>query len=176
VQDPEQIQQLLQSVGVLQSGEGLEGETLQMMTDGSGQMVLVHGDNNEQQLIDASLLNSEGQLIIQQGQDGEEGAHVISEDGTRIPVSVSYTEDGQPIVQVQQQVLEAAQQAAASASGSADDKEAAAASAGEEVQVSEASSATASTTVVATSTASSSGGASGGSFFALEEFTETKAD
>lgn len=176
VQDPEQIQQLLQSVGVLQSGEGLEGETLQMMTDGSGQMVLVHGDNNEQQLIDASLLNSDGQLIIQQGQDGEEGAHVISEDGTRIPVSVSYTEDGQPIVQVQQQVLEAAQQAAASASGSADDKEAAAASVGEEVQVSEASSATASTTVVATSTASSSGGASGGSFFALEEFTETKAD
>ncbi|XP_017081117.2 uncharacterized protein LOC108114576 [Drosophila eugracilis] len=176
VQDPEQIQQLLQSVGVLQSGEGLEGETLQMMTDGSGQMVLVHGDNNEQQLIDASLLNSEGQLIIQQGQDGEEGAHVISEDGTRIPVSVSYTEDGQPIVQVQQQVLEAAQQAAASASGSADEKEVSAASAGEEVQVSEASSATASTTVVATSTASSSGGASGGSFFALEEFTETKAD
>ncbi|XP_017122165.1 mucin-22 isoform X1 [Drosophila elegans] len=175
VQDPEQIQQLLQSVGVLQS-EGMEGETLQMMTDGSGQMVLVHGDNNEQQLIDASLLNSEGQLIIQQGQDGEEGAHVISEDGTRIPVSVSYTEDGQPIVQVQQQVLEAAQQAAASAAGSADDKEAAAASAGEEVQVSEASSATASTTAVATSTASSSGGASGGSFFALEEFTETKAD
>ncbi|EDW99680.1 uncharacterized protein Dyak_GE23052 [Drosophila yakuba] len=175
VQDPEQIQQLLQSVGVLQSGEGLEGETLQMMTDGSGQMVLVHGDNNEQQLIDASLLNSEGQLIIQQGQDGEEGAHVISEDGTRIPVSVSYTEDGQPIVQVQQQVLEAAQQAV-SASESADDKEAVAATAGEEVQVSEASSATASTTVVATSTASSTGGPSGGSFFALEEFTETKAD
>ncbi|KAH8286537.1 hypothetical protein KR054_011056 [Drosophila jambulina] len=176
VQDPEQIQQLLQSVGVLQSGEGLEGETLQMMTDGSGQMVLVHGDNNEQQLIDASLLNSEGQLIIQQGQDGEEGAHVISEDGTRIPVSVSYTEDGQPIVQVQQQVLEAAQQAAAAAAGSADEKESAAAPAGEEVQVSEASSATASTTVVATSTASSSGGASGGSYFALEEFAETKAD
>lgn len=180
VQDPEQIQQLLQSVGVLQSGDGLEGETLQMMTDGSGQMVLVHGDNNEQQLIDASLLNSEGQLIIQQGQDGEEGAHVISEDGTRIPVSVSYTEDGQPIVQVQQQVLEAAQQAAAAAaasgSGSADEKDSPATPAGEEVQVSEASSATASNTVVATSTASSSGGASGGSFFALEEFTETKAD
>lgn len=176
VQDPEQIQQLLQSVGVLQSGEGLEGETLQMMTDGSGQMVLVHGDNNEQQLIDASLLNAEGQLIIQQGQDGEEGAHVISEDGTRIPVSVSYTEDGQPIVQVQQQVLEAAQAAAASGAASADEKEAVAAPAGEEVQVSEASSATASTTVVATSTASSSGGATGGSFFALEEFTEAKTD
>ncbi|XP_061393409.1 mucin-22 [Musca vetustissima] len=108
VQDPEQIQQLLQSVGVLQSGEGLDGETLQMMTDGNGQMVLVQGENNETQLIDASLLNSEGQLVIQQSQDGEGGAHVIGEDGTRIPVSVSYTEDGQPIVQVQQQVLEAA--------------------------------------------------------------------
>ncbi|EDW33211.1 GL24674 [Drosophila persimilis] len=171
VQDPEQIQQLLQSVGVLQSGEGLEGETLQMMNDGSGQMVLVHGDNNEQQLIDASLLNSEGQLIIQQGQDGEEGAHVISEDGTRIPVSVSYTEDGQPIVHVQQQVLEAAQQGAGG--DSPDHKEAADTSAGEEVQVSEATS-VASTTVVATSTASGTGGASGGSFFGLEEFSEAK--
>ncbi|KAH8295856.1 hypothetical protein KR018_012503 [Drosophila ironensis] len=180
VQDPEQIQQLLQSVGVLQSGDGLEGETLQMMTDGSGQMVLVHGDNNEQQLIDASLLNAEGQLIIQQGQDGEEGAHVISEDGTRIPVSVSYTEDGQPIVQVQQQVLEAAQAAAAaSGAASAEEKEAAVAvAAGEEVQVSEASSgaAASTTTVVATSTAGSSGGATGGNFFALEEFAEAKTD
>ena len=111
VQDPEQIQQLLQSVGVLQSGEGLDGETLQMMTDANGQMVLVQGDNNETQLIDASLLNADGQLVIQQGADGElgEGAHVIGEDGTRIPVSVSYTADGQPIVQVQQQVLESAE-------------------------------------------------------------------
>ncbi|KAM8709305.1 hypothetical protein ACLKA7_016158 [Drosophila subpalustris] len=171
VQDPEQIQQLLQSVGVLQSGEGLEGETLQMMTDGSGQMVLVHGDNNEQQLIDASLLNSEGQIIIQQGQDGEEGPHVISEDGTRIPVSVSYTEDGQPIVQVQQQVLEAAQ-------ASAEEKEAAAQAeeAGEAAQTSEAVTATtAAATAVTTSTASSSSGGTAG-FFALEEFAETKAN
>ncbi|KAM7357736.1 putzig isoform 1-T7 [Cochliomyia hominivorax] len=106
VQDPEHIQQLLQSVGVLQSGEGLDGETLQMMTDANGQMVLVQGENNEAQLIDASLLNADGHLVIQQSQDGEGGAHVIGEDGTRIPVSVSYTEDGQPIVQVQQ-VLEA---------------------------------------------------------------------
>lgn len=170
VQDPEQIQQLLQSVGVLQSGEGLEGETLQMMTDGSGQMVLVHGDNNEQQLIDASLLNSEGQIIIQQGQDGEEGPHVISEDGTRIPVSVSYTEDGQPIVQVQQQVLEAAQ-------ASAEEKEAAAQAeeAGEGTQTSEAVTVTTAATSVTTSTASSSSGGTAG-FFALEEFAETKAD
>lgn len=173
VQDPEQIQQLLQSVGVLQSGEGLEGETLQMMTDGSGQMVLVHGDNNEQQLIDASLLNSEGQIIIQQGQDGEEGPHVISEDGTRIPVSVSYTEDGQPIVQVQQQVLEAAQAA------SAEEKEAAATAAeeaGETIQTSEAAAVTTvGATAVTTSTASSSSGGTAG-FFALEEFAETKTD
>lgn len=109
VQDPEQIQQLLQSAGLLQSGDGIDGETLQMMTDGNGQMVLVQGDNNETQLIDASLLNADGQLVIQQGHDGElgEGAHVIGEDGTRIPVSVSYTADGQPIVRVQQQMLEA---------------------------------------------------------------------
>ncbi|XP_030372575.1 uncharacterized protein LOC115622690 [Scaptodrosophila lebanonensis] len=168
VQDPEQIQQLLQSVGVLQSGEGLEGETLQMMTDASGQMVLVHGDNNEQQLIDASLINADGQLIIQQGQDGEEGPHVISEDGTRIPVSVSYTEDGQPIVQVQQQVLEAATAAA----GSAEEKDEAAdvaAAAGEEAQATEDG------VTVATSTASSSGTAAS-NFFALEEFTEAKTD
>ncbi|XP_011196042.2 uncharacterized protein LOC105221078 [Zeugodacus cucurbitae] len=109
VQDPEQIQQLLQSAGLLQSGDGIDGETLQMMTDGNGQMVLVQGENNETQLIDASLLNADGQLVIQQGHDGElgEGAHVIGEDGTRIPVSVSYTADGQPIVRVQQQMLEA---------------------------------------------------------------------
>lgn len=108
VQDPEQIQQLLQSAGLLQSGDGIDGETLQMMTDGNGQMVLVQGENNETQLIDASLLNADGQLVIQQGHDGElgEGAHVIGEDGTRIPVSVSYTADGQPIVRVQQQMLE----------------------------------------------------------------------
>ncbi|XP_067643814.1 autotransporter adhesin BpaC [Eurosta solidaginis] len=108
VQDPEQIQQLLQSAGLLQSGDGLDGETLQMMTDANGQMVLVQGENNETQLIDASLLNADGQLVIQQGHDGDlgEGAHVIGEDGTRIPVSVSYTADGQPIVRVQQQMLE----------------------------------------------------------------------
>ncbi|ALC44195.1 pzg [Drosophila busckii] len=172
VQDPEQIQQLLQSVGVLQSGEGLEGETLQMMTDGNGQMVLVHGDNNEQQLIDASLLNSEGQLIIQQGQDGEEGPHVISEDGTRIPVSVSYTEDGQPIVQVQQQVLEQAQ----SNEEEKEDSAAAGEEAAEATQTSEAETATTTAAAsVATTTATSSAGSSA-SFYALEEFAETKTD
>uniref|UniRef100_A0A1B0GF87 Uncharacterized protein n=1 Tax=Glossina morsitans morsitans TaxID=37546 RepID=A0A1B0GF87_GLOMM len=95
VQDPDQIQQLLQTAGLFQ-----------MMADANGQMVLVQGDSNETQLMDASLLNADGQLVIQQSQDLEGSTHVISEDGTRIPVSVSYTEDGQPIVQLQQHILE----------------------------------------------------------------------
>uniref|UniRef100_A0A1A9Z3J3 C2H2-type domain-containing protein n=1 Tax=Glossina pallidipes TaxID=7398 RepID=A0A1A9Z3J3_GLOPL len=157
VQDPEQIQQLLQSVGVLQPGDGLDGETLQMMTDANGQMVLVQGENNETQLIDASLLNAEGQLVIQQSQDGEGGAHVIGEDGTRIPVSVSYTEDGQPIVQVQHQVLEAA---AAADGGLEKDGS----GAEENAQTDEAGQ-----HVIATTTAS---GTSSGGFFALEELIQ----
>ncbi|KAL9897278.1 uncharacterized protein ACN2A1_007331 isoform 1-T3 [Glossina fuscipes fuscipes] len=88
VQDPDQIQQLLQTAGLFQ-----------MMADANGEMVFVQGDSNETQLMD-------GQLMIQQSQDLEGSAHVISEDGTRVPVSVSYTEDGQPIVQLQQQILE----------------------------------------------------------------------
>lgn len=101
--DSEQIQQLLQSVGVLQTSDGLDGETLQMIGD-NNQMVIVQQGDNEPQLIDASLLNADGHIVIQQGQDGElgEGAHVIGEGGVRIPVSVSYTADGQPIVQVTQ--------------------------------------------------------------------------
>lgn len=154
VQDPEQIQQLLQSVGVLQGGEGLDGETLQMMTDANGQMVLVQGDNNETQLIDASLLNADGQLVIQQGQDGElgEGAHVIGEDGTRIPVSVSYTADGQPIVQVQQQVLETAE--------------------GQQLLSLDKDG----TQGTATSESSQGGTSSGGGFFALEDLMQQSAD
>lgn len=166
VEDPEQIQQLLQSVGVLQSGDGLDGETLQMMTDGNGQMVLVQGENNETQLIDASLLNAEGQLVIQQGQDGElgEGAHVIGEDGTRIPVSVSYTEDGQPIVQVQQ-VMEAP----ASAEGEEKEAEHTEGTVGEEAAATEASTeAVQAETSENTTTAS----ATGGGFFALEDLMQ----
>ncbi|XP_037930118.1 uncharacterized protein LOC119664742 [Teleopsis dalmanni] len=152
VQDPEQIQQLLQSVGVLHSGDGLDGETIQMMTDGNGQMVLVQGENNETQLIDASLLNAGGQLVLH-GQDGElgEGAHVIGEDGRRIPVSVSYTADGQPIVQVQQEVLEGGE-------GVVLEKDASA-TAGEDAQVSD-----------------SGTGAAGGGFFALEDLMQQSSD
>uniref|UniRef100_A0A1A9VU08 C2H2-type domain-containing protein n=1 Tax=Glossina austeni TaxID=7395 RepID=A0A1A9VU08_GLOAU len=94
-QDADQIQQLLQTAGLFQ-----------MMADANGQMVLVQGDSNETKLMDASLVNADGQLVIQQSQDLEGSTHVISEDGTRIPVSVSYTEDGQPLVQLQQQILE----------------------------------------------------------------------
>ncbi|XP_037898928.1 uncharacterized protein LOC119643625 [Glossina fuscipes] len=95
VQDPDQIQQLLQTAGLFQ-----------MMADANGEMVFVQGDSNETQLMDASLLNADGQLMIQQSQDLEGSAHVISEDSTRAPVSISYTEDCQPIVQLQQQILE----------------------------------------------------------------------
>uniref|UniRef100_A0A1A9WWN6 C2H2-type domain-containing protein n=1 Tax=Glossina brevipalpis TaxID=37001 RepID=A0A1A9WWN6_9MUSC len=95
LQDSEQVQQLLQSSGVFQ-----------VMTDANGRMVLVQGDNNEAQLIDPSLLNADGQLVIQQSEDFVGSSHVIGEDGTRIPVSVSYTEDGQPIVKLQEQVHE----------------------------------------------------------------------
>uniref|UniRef100_A0A1B0G1T8 Uncharacterized protein n=1 Tax=Glossina morsitans morsitans TaxID=37546 RepID=A0A1B0G1T8_GLOMM len=48
VQDPDQIQQLLQTAGLFQ-----------MMADANGQMVLVQGDSNETQLMDASLLNAD---------------------------------------------------------------------------------------------------------------------
>lgn len=44
VQDSEQIQQLLQSVGVLQAGDGEGGEqTFQMIQGENNQMILVHG-------------------------------------------------------------------------------------------------------------------------------------
>ncbi|KAL9895572.1 uncharacterized protein ACN2A1_006227 [Glossina fuscipes fuscipes] len=95
VQDPDQIQQLLHTAGLFQ-----------MMAEANGGMMFVQGDSNETQLMDASLLNADGQLMIQQSQDLEGSAHVISEDSTRAPVSISYTEDCQPIVQLQQQILE----------------------------------------------------------------------
>ncbi|XP_055529770.1 putative uncharacterized protein DDB_G0271606 isoform X2 [Wyeomyia smithii] len=100
--DSEQIQQLLQSVGVvMQSGEGLgEGETLQMISgDGqTGQMILVQGADGQEQLIDASLLNADGNIVIQQSQEGElnaEGTHITTEDGLQIPVSVAFTTSGE---------------------------------------------------------------------------------
>lgn len=93
--DSEQIQQLLQSVGVLQTADGLDGE-LQMIGD-NNQMIIVQQGDNEAQLIDASLLNADGHIVIQQSQDGDipEGAHAIGEDGVRIPVSVAYTTNEQ---------------------------------------------------------------------------------
>uniref|UniRef100_A0A182QTX1 C2H2-type domain-containing protein n=1 Tax=Anopheles farauti TaxID=69004 RepID=A0A182QTX1_9DIPT len=98
--DTEQIQQLLQSVGVvMQGGEGLgEGETLQMISgDGNNQMILVQGADGQEQLIDASLLNADGNIVIQQSQEGElnaEGTHITTEDGLQIPVSVAFTTAG----------------------------------------------------------------------------------
>lgn len=101
--DQEQLQHLLQSVGVdgnqvlvqLQgNGEEMDGEgtTLQMLGDGNqGQMILVQGADGESQLIDASMLQTEGgNLVLQQGADGE--THLTTADG--IPVSVSFSGEG----------------------------------------------------------------------------------
>lgn len=102
--DQEQLQHLLQSVGVdgnqvlvqLQgNGEEIDGEgaTLQMITGegNQGQMILVQGADGESQLIDASMLQTEGgNLVLQQGPDGE--THLTTADG--IPVSVSFSGEG----------------------------------------------------------------------------------
>jgi zinc finger protein 423 len=102
--DQEQLQHLLQSVGVdggqmlvqLQgNGEEMDGEgtTLQMIAgDGNqGQMILVQGADGEQQLIDASMLQTEdGNLVLRQGEDGQ--THLTTADGT--PVSVSFSGEG----------------------------------------------------------------------------------
>lgn len=102
--DQEQFQHLLQSVGVdgnqmlvqIQgNGEEIDGEgtTLQMIGgDGNqGQMILVQGADGESQLIDASMLQTEGgNLVLQQGADGE--THLTTADG--IPVSVSFSGEG----------------------------------------------------------------------------------
>lgn len=85
----------------MQGGEGLgEGETLQMIGgDGqTGQMILVQGADGQEQLIDASLLNADGNIVIQQSQEGElnaEGTHITTEDGLQIPVSVAFTTSGE---------------------------------------------------------------------------------
>lgn len=94
VQDSEQIQQLLQSVGVLQAtdGDGTE-QTFQMIQGENNQMILVQGDNNEAQLIDASMLNEDGQLVIQHhGDTLPEGMHVVNEDGVQVPVSIAFAQ------------------------------------------------------------------------------------
>lgn len=93
VQDSEQIQQLLQSVGVLQAdGDGGE-QTFQMIQGENNQMILVQGDNNEAQLIDASMLNEDGQLVIQHhGDQLPEGMHVVNEDGVQVPVSIAFAQ------------------------------------------------------------------------------------
>lgn len=100
--DQEQLQHLLQSVGVdgnqvlvqLQdNGEGMDGETatLQFGDGAQGQMILVQNENGESQLIDASMLQTEGgNLVLQQGADGE--TTLTTADG--IPVSVSFSGDG----------------------------------------------------------------------------------
>lgn len=94
VQDSEQIQQLLQSVGVLQASDGDGGEqTFQMIQGENNQMILVQGDNNEAQLIDASMLNEDGQLVIQHhGDQLPEGMHVVNEDGVQVPVSIAFAQ------------------------------------------------------------------------------------
>lgn len=98
--DQEQLQHLLQSVGVdgnqvlvqLQGNSEEEGEGAMMLGDGSqGQMILVQGADGESQLIDASMLQTEGgNLILQQGADGE--THLTTADG--VPVSVSFSGEG----------------------------------------------------------------------------------
>lgn len=94
VQDSEQIQQLLQSVGVLQAtdGDGTE-QTFQMIQGENNQMILVQGDNNEAQLIDASMLNEDGQLVIQH-HDGDEltqGIHVVNQEGVQVCKKIATT-------------------------------------------------------------------------------------
>lgn len=91
--DSEHLQQLLQSVGVLQ-GDGDGEQTFQMIQGENNQMILVQGDNNEAQLIDASMLNEDGHLVIQQHGDGElpEGMHVVNEDGVQVPVSIAFAQ------------------------------------------------------------------------------------
>lgn len=98
----EQLQHLLQSVGVdgnqvlvqLQdNGEGMDGDgaTLQFGDGSQGQMILVQNENGESQLIDASMLQTEGgNLVLQQGADGE--TTLTTADG--IPVSVSFSNEG----------------------------------------------------------------------------------
>uniref|UniRef100_A0A336MJQ3 CSON000264 protein n=1 Tax=Culicoides sonorensis TaxID=179676 RepID=A0A336MJQ3_CULSO len=96
--DMEQLQAILQSGGVIMQGEeGIgEGQTLQMLStgDGQNQMVIIQGaDGQEAQLIDASMLDADGNIVLQQHPTGElnaEGTHITTEDGIQIPVSITF--------------------------------------------------------------------------------------
>jgi zinc finger protein 423 len=106
--DQEQLQHLLQSVSAIGAdrnqmlvqlqgnGEGEEegeGATMQMGEgeEHQSQMILVQGADGETQLIDASMLQTEGgNLVLQQGEDGE--TRLTTADG--IPVSVSFSKGG----------------------------------------------------------------------------------
>lgn len=92
--DSEQIQQLLQSVGVLQAGEG-DGETFQMIQGENNQMIIVQGDNNQTHMIDASMLNEDGHLVIQQ-QESEEASdemHMVNAGAGQGSVSISFADN-----------------------------------------------------------------------------------
>jgi Hsp90 protein len=101
--DQKQLQHLLQSFGVdggqmlvqLQGNDEKiygEGTQLQMIAgDDQGQMILVQGTDGEQQLIDASMLQTEdGNLVLRQDEDGQ--THLATADGT--PVSVLFSGEG----------------------------------------------------------------------------------
>uniref|UniRef100_A0A1L8DGQ7 Putative c2h2-type zn-finger protein n=1 Tax=Nyssomyia neivai TaxID=330878 RepID=A0A1L8DGQ7_9DIPT len=81
--DSEHLQQLLQSVA------GLDGNTIQMIGGENNQMILVQQGDGEPQLIDASLLNADGHIVIQQAQDGE------SQSSEDVSTTVAYTTSGQ---------------------------------------------------------------------------------
>lgn len=110
--DSEHLQQLLQSVA------GLEGGTIQMIQGENNQMILVQQGDNEPQLIDASLLNADGQIVLQQG-------HATGADGELSQSS----EDVAAAAQEQQQYNDAAHDEAVAVLAAAAEQHAAAAAA-----------------------------------------------
>lgn len=104
--DIEQLQALLQSGSIVMQGEdGIgEGQTLQMLATGDGQnqqMVIIQGpDGQEAHMIDASLIDADGNIVIQQpgGEFSTEGTtHITTEDGSVIPVSFATGGEGEHI-------------------------------------------------------------------------------
>lgn len=103
--DIEQLQALLQSGSiVMQNEDGIsEGQTLQMLATGDGQnqqMVIIQGpDGQEAHMIDASLIDADGNIVIQQpgGEFTTDGTHITTEDGSVIPVSFATSADGEHI-------------------------------------------------------------------------------